>query len=225
MAINRDDANPNNTPLVSDRSDAYQQTNTTAKFTIIHGSRSLFEFLIPKSLRILAVTGNNIKRWDVVGSESRDANNDNKSMEPGLDRLVSVDGGDDDDVLSGQDTNRVLKVWLEYGMEDEYRLEVVSELEMPSESTNDILVPRLQALGINREKGFVGVEARTNVEINEAHTRGLGRIGTSELPAELVSKSPNPILLAYKFLQGGETLLKLNIKKHKDVRVRESVCD
>jgi hypothetical protein len=168
----------------------------------------VFEFLIARSLRIMGVSGNNIKRWDVVGS-------DDKAAAAAAAAAAAMDLVEIDDEPVGASDNRILKIWLEYGMEDEYVLEIQSELEMPSNPS--VAVPRLQPIGINREKGFVGVEARTNVEINESHLRGYARIGTSELPQELLSKSPNPILLAYKFQQGSDSLLKLSIKKHKDV--------
>jgi hypothetical protein len=196
--------------------------------SISHGSRALFEFLIPKSIRILSVDGGSIKRWDVLGageiaddgivvqalddsSSKRTNNNNTKPLLEFPDDATASDGGK---ANATQYSQRVLKVWLDYGVEQSYTVRIVGETEIGA--TTLLMLPRLQALGVNREKGFIGIEARTNVELSEHSAIGLRRIGTSELPAELYQRAMNPLLLGYQFGLA-ETQLVVEVKKHKDV--------
>jgi hypothetical protein len=77
---------------------------------------------------------------------------------------------------------------------------------------------------ISRETGFVAVETRTNVEVNELNCDGLSMIDTREVPAKLNSMAVNPLLLCYKFV-APEFSLALDIKKHQDVEVLIAVVD
>ena len=90
-----------------------------------------------------------------------------------------------------------MRVWLDYGVEKTYQLSIRAELEMESTSSS-VLVPRISCANVNRERGHVGVEARTNVEVSELVVRGIARVGVEELPGSVGVLASNPILLAYK---------------------------
>ncbi len=99
---------------------------------------------------------------------------------------------------------------------------------------------------ISREKGYVAVEARTNVEIAELKREYLAMVDTSELPQPLFKLASNPILFGYKFLcmcfyaffyseifvfiltssvLAPGYFLQLRVKKHEDVGVLIAACD
>ena len=204
----------------------------------------MFEFLIPMQLRILNVDGKSIKRWDVVGCDLGTSGGDNTTTmmlaAPSLappdhstnsigqsstsgaivapDEATTHAGAGGGGSGGGSMQQRMLKVWLDYGVEDTYELRISAEREMAATS-GVVTMPRLQALGVSRERGFIGIEARTNVELTDVSSAGLGRMGTSELPERLYQRALNPLLMGYKFLQGSDTTLTLEVKKHDDVRL------
>lgn len=165
-------------------------SSVTYKFEILHGSRSLFELVLPQAVRVLSVEGVAIKRWDVATKEG-----------------VST-----------------LKVSLEYAMEALYALELRTELKMASTSC-DVQLPRFACLQVNRERGFIAVEARTSVEVRELSSTMLAPMGISELPEEVTKKAQNPLLFGYRFLVGGASELEVRVKKHKDVPVLVAVVE
>lgn len=78
---------------------------------------------------------------------------------------------------------------------------------------------------ISREKGFIAVEARTTVELDQSESCvGCVLIDVDELSESLRSRASNPILLAYKYLLP-EYQLKLSVKKHGDVDVLIAAVD
>jgi len=96
----------------------------------------------------------------------------------------------------------ILKVWLEYGIEDCYEFTITGELEMEGTSCQTT-VPAFNALigkEVVREKGFIAVEALTNVEIAEIQCNGLEIIDVSEVPDSLFNSAEFPILFGYKYL-------------------------
>jgi hypothetical protein len=124
---------------------------------------------------------------------------------------------------------QLLKVWLEYGLEDSYEITIVSELPIDPTTTslrmpNFACVAQCEAHTISKEKGHVAIEARTNVEVREGAAKNIGRIDTSELPEQLWQTATNPPLLAYKFL-APSFVLSLAIQKHDDVTVLDAAAD
>jgi len=88
-----------------------------------------------------------------------------------------------------------------------------------------VTIPTFRCMGIvSREKGFVGIEARTNVEIQFLNGGGCAAIDTTELPKQLWDTSSQPIILAYKFLDP-RLFIHLDVKKHADVSVLIAVVE
>jgi hypothetical protein len=158
--------------------------------------------LSPPNVRILNVSGKAIKRWDIA----------------------TAVGATDDASGSGGVEQRTLKVWLEFGIEQSYSFVVTGEVELGF-TTGCVALPQFKALHVSREKGFVGIEARTNVELSEHLLDGMSRIGTNELPEKLYQLAQNPLLLAYKWLGNTHQSSKIEImvKKHDDVCALEVV--
>ena len=68
-------------------------------------------------------------------------------------------------------------------MEDSYTFTVTSELEMKSKS-DSLEIPTFSCLAtkdVSREKGMIAIEARTNVEVEEIKSSGLGSLGVNEV--------------------------------------------
>jgi len=85
-------------------------------------------------------------------------------------------------------------------------------------------IPKLELLGVERESGYVGVTATTNVEIGPAELEGMTPIDTKELPSQVWRAALHPILLSYKYLKHPWTLV-IDIKRHEDLPVISSTID
>jgi len=111
-------------------------------------------------------------------------------------------------------------------LEDMYEFTVVAELEMSGTSAV-VDIPSFNCLTtkeITRDKGYLAVEARTNVEVAETKCDGLATMDVSEIPDTLFQMASNPLLLAYKFITPGYSL-SLDVKKHAEVGVLIAVVD
>lgn len=181
------------------------------RFELIGGSRSRFDVIVhdPKC-RILSVRAPYIKRWEEV----RVAIDDKAASAPPLD---AKDKG------KAPNTMRSIRVWLEKAVEGSWTLSIQSETDMAG-TTGKGIVPAFEARDVARETGYVAVCAKTNVEVDEHQSIGLGRIDVSELPSEVSNKASYPMLLSYKFLAPGYGLV-TNVTRHDDVGVLIASAD
>ncbi len=84
--------------------------------------------------------------------------------------------------------------------------------------------PVIRATGVEREKGFIGVVAVTNVEISSEKVTGARQIDVRQLPAELVAMTKQPILLGFRYV-GDTFTIPLAIKRHDEVGVLVTIVD
>ena len=85
--------------------------------------------------------------------------------------------------------------------------------------------PVIRAVGVEREKGFVGVVALANVEVSTgARLTGATSLDVRQLPADIVAMTNQPILLAFRYVADKFTI-PLTIKKHEAVGVLVTVVD
>jgi|GEM_PF-6063320 len=74
-----------------------------------------------------------------------------------------------------------------------------------------------------RQKGYIGVQAVTNVEIKTGNTESITGIDIKELPRTIWERAEMPLLLAYKYMDKGSIIL--DVKRHADIPLLSSVCD
>jgi len=84
--------------------------------------------------------------------------------------------------------------------------------------------PVLRALGVEREKGYVGVVALANVELAAEKVTGATPIDVRQLPGDIVAMTNQPILLAFRYL-GQDVKIPLTIRKHGEVDVLVTIAD
>ena len=94
--------------------------------------------------------------------------------------------------------------------------------EAPAKDTAE--APVLRAVGVERERGFVGVVAVANVEITAGKVAGATKIDARQLPADIVAMTNQPILLAFRYV-GEKLTIPLAIKKHGEVGVLVTLVD
>ena len=121
------------------------------------------------------------------------------------------------------DKDNVILIRTPYDVENSYRINLRYEKDMGG--TNAVsTVPEIEVLDVERETGYFGVEARTNVEITVVESSGAARIDVNELPQEIWAQSQNPLLYGYKYLKHPYAVT-LDVKKHEDVPVLSAAVD
>jgi hypothetical protein len=84
--------------------------------------------------------------------------------------------------------------------------------------------PVIRATGVEREKGFIGVVAVTNVEIASENPTGARTVDVRQLPAEMAAMTKQPILLGFRYV-GEQLAIPLTIKRHGEVGVLLTIVD
>jgi hypothetical protein len=110
-------------------------------------------------------------------------------------------------------------------MDGQFRIEANYE-RIASDADADLPVPTLSVLGAEVEQGRIAVEALAAVEVQVARSDQLSSVDPSELPQQLVLKTTNPILLAYKYVHTDPPYeLALQITRHPEVTVQSASID
>ena len=108
-------------------------------------------------------------------------------------------------------------------MEGQFRIEVNYERIMETEAPES-LVPRIAVEGAEVAHGRIAVEALTAVEVRASASQQLSNLDINELPQQLVLKTTNPILLAFRYLQQ-DFRLALTITRHKEIQVQVAAIE
>lgn len=112
-------------------------------------------------------------------------------------RLIDIVGENINNWQLDEET-RVLTVRLRSRAEGTYRLEIESEARVEGEER--VAVPALEAVGVDRESGYVAVVPAAGIKVETAELVGISQVDVRELPAELLQKSP---LLAFRYIRPG----------------------
>jgi hypothetical protein len=108
-------------------------------------------------------------------------------------------------------------------MDGQFRLEVSYE-RITGEAAGETPVPTVSVADAEVEHGRIAVEALTAVEVRPARAEQLSTLDVNELPQQLVLKTTNPILLAYKYVQPPFELT-LAIERHREIDVQVAAID
>lgn len=120
-------------------------------------------------------------------------------------------------------SSRVLRIHLEYGVEQQYSMSIFTEVEL--QGSGNVMLPIFRCGdAVSREKGFVGIEAKTSVELSLVNVNNASVIDNSELESPLFKESQNPMPLAFKFLDPGFSV-ELSVIRHADVAVLIAVIE
>ncbi len=121
------------------------------------------------------------------------------------------------------DNGQVLDVYLNYGAKGSHTLQVEYERTTGSGSVTT-QIPAMKVLGAEREKGFIGLQAQANIEINLNKLEGASSVDVKELPRMIWSAADNPILLGFKYLEYPYGIT-VDIIKHSEEPVLVGVID
>jgi hypothetical protein len=110
-------------------------------------------------------------------------------------------------------------------MEGQFRLEVTYE-RILAEGAAEVEVPTLSLPAAEVEQGRIAVEALSAVEVRAAASEQLTALDIAELPRQLLLRTTNPILLAYKYVQSTPPhRLALEVTRHRLLEVQEAAID
>ncbi|MEZ4382023.1 MAG: hypothetical protein R3A79_11800 [Nannocystaceae bacterium] len=134
--------------------------------------------------------------------------------------ILSVTGnGIRDWKLEGEE----LRVVLNYAAEGTYSLGVELE-KVIGEGSKKLEAPLIIPQGVERSKGYVGVESRGNFEISAGDVKGATTVDVRALPAAILGITSQPVLLGYKYL-GADVDVPLEIAVHDDIDVLVTILD
>ncbi len=110
-------------------------------------------------------------------------------------------------------------------LEGQFRVDLAYE-KLLGDAGSELVVPTLAVVGAEVEQGRIAVEALSAVEVQAATTDQLSTVDVTELPRQLVLRTTNPILLAYKYVQTDPPYkLGLKVTRHREVDVQAATID
>lgn len=131
--------------------------------------------------------------------------------------LLDVSGAGIGDWKQAKDGT--LEVALNFEALGGYRLTVDYERAL-----GDGNLPLLGVLDVAREKDWIGVDARSSLELVAGTAQNATPVDVRELPAALVGQTDYPVLLAWK-ARGGDVSIPLQVKSHPDVDMLVTLVD
>lgn len=118
---------------------------------------------------------------------------------------------------------QVITAELNYEAEGSYRLGLDYEKGLP-EGGGTMQVPDLMVVGAERSKAFVGVDARSNLEVQAGKAENARTIDVRELPAAILGQTKWPVLLGFRMAKEGWTI-PLEIRQHEEVDMLVTIVD
>ena len=110
-------------------------------------------------------------------------------------------------------------------MEGLFRLELNYERIM-LDGAAQTTVPRLEVVDADVEHGRIAIEALSVLEVQASRVEQLSSLEINELPRQLVLKTTNPILLAYRYVRTEKPFeLQLRITRHEEIDVQVAAID
>ena len=135
--------------------------------------------------------------------------------------LLDVRGAGIRDWTLGSD--QTVAVLLNDAAEGAYTLTLDLE-KVIGEGSLEVQAPVITPVGVERSKGWVGVEARGNLELSSGSIHDATPVDVRTLPAAILGITSNPVLLGYKYL-GNKAQIPLQVSQHADVDVLVTLAD
>lgn len=116
-----------------------------------------------------------------------------------------------------------LDVYFNFGVKGNYALSLSYERNIGQGSVV-AQIPWAKAIGVERETGYFGIAAATNVELAVNKIENATTIDVKELPSAIWSSTANPILLAFKYLNHPFSIA-IDVTKHEELPVLVAAID
>lgn len=122
------------------------------------------------------------------------------------------------------DGRNVVDVALNFEAKGSYSLVVEYERALAEAGSQSLTVPDLQVLGVERVKGWVGVDARSNLEIAAGAAESARVVDVRELPPSILGQTDWPVLLGFTYRKEGWRI-PLEIRQHAEVDMLVTIID
>lgn len=122
-----------------------------------------------------------------------------------------------------KDGRQLVDVYFNYGVKGNYSLMVTYEKNIGAGSVAAQL-PDMDVLATERQRGFVGIEALTNIELAFNKLNGSSVVDVKELPQEIWSQAKHPVILAFKYPKVPYSAV-IDVTKHEDIPVLLAAID
>ncbi|MEM7584867.1 MAG: hypothetical protein AAF560_15855 [Acidobacteriota bacterium] len=180
------------------------------------------ELTLPEGVNLLGLTGPSVRQHRVV-AQAGPAQGDPEAPTADDPEAPAADDPGASPPTPEQASEQRIAVEFTQEMEGQFRLELVYERILLSDEA-EFEVPTLRVLGAEVEQGRVAVEALSAVEVRPAAADRLTSLDASELPQQLILRTSNPILHAYKYVATPYRLA-LAVDRHEVVQVHEAAID
>ncbi|HEX9769997.1 MAG TPA: hypothetical protein VGA50_12555 [Kiloniellales bacterium] len=126
---------------------------------------------------------------------------------------------------AAEDGGQLIELEFTREMEGQFRIEVNYERIMDGAAA-EATVPAISVTDAEVEHGRIAIEALTAVEVRATTVERLSGLDINELPQQLVLKTTNPILLAYRYVNAKPPFkLALTITRHKEIDVQVAAIE
>ncbi len=138
--------------------------------------------------------------------------------------IVDVKGdGIQDWRVEDADGRRRVAVDLAFEAKGSYSLYLDYERPLP-EGGGEVLVPDLQVEGVERVKGWVGIDARSSLEVAAGAVVGATPVDVRELPTAILGRTDWPVLLGFKYRKQG-VRVPIEVRQHEAVDMLVTLVD
>lgn len=125
--------------------------------------------------------------------------------------------------ITEKGARKLVEVGLNFEARGSYVLRVEYERGLP-EGGGSVELPDLQVVGVERVKGWVGVDARSNLEITSGDAREARVVDVRELPPAILGQTDWPVLLGFTYRKEGWSI-PLEIRQHDEVDMLVTIID
>ena len=125
--------------------------------------------------------------------------------------------------VSDEGDRKVVHAALNFEAKGTYALTLDYERLLP-EGGGSVTLPDLHVRGAERVKGFVGVDARSNLEVKPGVATDARTIDVRELPAAILGQTDWPVLLGYRYGKEGWRI-PVEVRQHDDVDMLVTIID
>ena len=138
--------------------------------------------------------------------------------------ILEVQGNDLRDWKSStKDAKQYLDIYLNFGIKGNYSFSVVYEKKI-GDGSQVAEIPEVTVKGVEREKGYFGIAAASNVELAVKKVENASAIDVKELPASIWGSTANPMLIAFKYLNHPYNIV-VEVTKHEELPVLLAAID
>ena len=170
------------------------QCRSTVNYSILHAGLDTLSVDLPADVTVLEVEGRGLRDWSVT----------------------------DRDHMSGSGRT-VIDAQLNFEATGPYSLVLDYERALP-EGDGVVEVPDLRVNGVERVKGWIGIDARSNLEIAAGDGELISVVDVRELPASILGQTDWPVLLGFKYAKEGYRI-PLDLRHHEDVDMLVTIID